>query len=118
MAINQQYTLKRGEVGTLLQATLSDDNGTVNLNGWTVTMTVKKGSNTAVVDEAVCTVVAGQPSSNKGKIEYEWDATTANIPAGDYNLEFKAVNPTSDVYYFPKHPKEPYAILHVIEPLS
>ena len=118
MAINNEYVLKRGEVGTLLEFTLNDNDGAVNLNGWTVTITAKKGSNTPVIDEAACTLEPNQPTTGKGKGTYEFDSTTANIPSGTYNLEFKATNPSGDVYYFPKTHKEPYALLYVVEPLS
>jgi hypothetical protein len=114
----EEYVLKRGEVGTLLEFTLSDANGAVNLNGWTVTMTAKKGSADPVIDEVPCVLLPNQATTDKGKGTYEWDATTANIPAGTYNLEFKAVNPSGDVFYFPKTYKEPYAILRVVESLS
>ena len=115
---NDEYILKRGEVGSLMQFTLKDEDGAVNLNGWTVTVTARKGSAAPVIDEAACVLEANQPTTGKGKGSYEFDATTANIPAGTYNLEFKAVNPGGDVYYFPKNRKEPYARLFVIEPLS
>lgn len=99
--------------------TLCDENGAVNLAGWTVTMSVKKrGATTPVVDEDSCTLLPNQSTTDKGKGTYEWDSTSANIAVGDYYLEFKAVNPDGDIYYFPKSAKEPYAILHVIEPLS
>ena len=115
---NNEYVLKRGEVGTLLSFTLSDVNGAVNLNGWTVVVTAKKGSATPVIDEAACVLLPNQSTTDKGKGTYEFDSTTANIPAGTYNLEFKATNPSGDVYYFPKTHKEPYALLYVVEPLS
>lgn len=113
----EEYVLKKGEVGTIMEFTLKDADGAVNLNGWTVTMSVKKGSASPVIDEAACSVDANQ-TTNKGKGTYEWTNVTANIDAGKYNMEFKAVNPGGDVYYFPKTAKEPFAILKVIEPLS
>lgn len=113
-----EYVLKRGEVGSLMTFVLSDDNGEINLAEWTVTMTVKKGSSTPVVLNAACSILPLQNGADKGKGTYEWDSTTANIPVGRYNLEFKAVNPSGDVYYFPKKTKEPYAVLIVMEPLA
>lgn len=118
MATNQEYILKRGEVGTILNFTLKDKDGTVNLNGWTVTLSARRPQEPAAIDEAPCALAAAQPTTGKGKGTYEFTATTADIPAGTYNLEFKAVNPTGDVYYFPKAKSKPYATLTVIDPLS
>lgn len=115
---NNEYVLKRGEVGSLMNFTLSDENGAVNLTGWSVVLTAKKGSSTPVIDEAACTILGNQSTTNTGKGTYEFDSTTANIAAGTYNLEFKATNPSGDIYYFPKTHKEPFALLYVVEPLS
>lgn len=116
--LNDEYILKRGEVGTVMSFTLSDANGAVNLNGWTVTVSARKGSATPAIDEAACVLLPNQATTDKGKGTYEFDSTTANIEKGVYDLEFKAVSPTLDVYYFPKEKHEPYAKLRVIEPLS
>lgn len=115
---NYEYILKRGEVGSTLQATLSDENGAVNLTGWTVTVTARKGIDTPVIDEGSCTLAANQTTTGKGKVSYEFTATTANIAAGTYDLEFKGTNSDGDVHYFPKSKDKPYATLTVIESLS
>jgi len=114
----EEYVLKRGEVGTLLEFTLSDANGTVNLNGWTVTMTAKRGAVAPVIDAAACTLAANQATTGKGKGTYTFTETTANIPVGQYDLEFKAVAPGGAVYYFPKSRAQRFASLLVINPLD
>jgi hypothetical protein len=116
---NNEYILKRGEVGTLLEFTLEDDNGPVNLNGWTVTATARnrRGGDVAIND-AACTLAPDQPNTGKGKGSYEFDTASADIPVGQYDLEFKGVAPGGRVSYFPKDKNTPYASLIVIDPLS
>ena len=113
-----EYVLKRGEVGTVLEFTLKDANGPVNLNGWTVTVTAKRGANAPVIDAAACTLAANQPTTGKGKGSYTFTSTTANIAVGLYDLEFKGVTPAGAVYFFPKSRDERFASLLVMEPLD
>jgi hypothetical protein len=113
-----EYVLKRGEVGTLLEFTLKDADGAVNMNGWTVTVTARRGSNDPVIDNAACTLVANQPTTGKGKGSYTFTNVTANIPVGVYDLEFKGVAPGGIVHYFPKSRDERFASLLVINPLD
>lgn len=113
-----EYILKRGEVGSLLEFTLKDANGAVNLNEWTVTVTARKGTSAPVIDDEACTLLANQSTTGKGKGYYTFTSTTADIPVGTYNLEFKGVTPANAVYYFPKSKDEKYAKLIVIEPLE
>lgn len=115
---NNEYILKRGEVNTLLEFTLEDEDGPVNLSGWTVTVTAKaKTGGTKVIDNGACTLLPNQSTTDKGKGYYTFNSTTANIAAGVYDLEFKGVAPGSRVAFFPKDQYEPYARLRVIESL-
>lgn len=118
MALNQEYVLKRGEVGSLLEFTLSDSNGPVNLNGWTVEISARRGAEPLAIDGEACAVAANQATTGKGKGTYEFSSGAAAIPAGTYDLEFRAVSPTGDVYYFPKSRRTPYAKLLVLESLG
>ena len=113
-----EYILKRGEVGSRLEFTLIDENGAVNLNGWTVTMTVRKGTSTPVIDDAACTLLPNQATTDKGKGYFTFNSTTAEIPVGTYDLEFKGVTPSLAVYYFPKSKDEKFARMIVINPLE
>lgn len=113
-----EYILKRGEVGSLLEFTLKDANGAVNLNEWTVTVTARKGSSAPVIDDEACTLAGSQATTGKGKGSYAFTSTTANIPVGTYDLEFKGVTPANAVYYFPKSKDEKYARLIVIDSLE
>lgn len=114
---SNEYILKRGEVGSRLEFELNDKDGPVNLNGWTVTMTVQRGSDAPVIDDAACVLLPNQATTDKGKGYFQFNSTTANIAVGRYNLEFKGVTPSLAVYYFPKQFREPYARLQVIDPL-
>lgn len=118
MAYNTDYVLKTGEVGTVMDFTLRDDNGPVNLTGWTVTMSARKDEEPAVIVGASCAIAANQSTTGKGKGSHTFTEETAGIVAGVYKLEFKGVTPAGDVYYFPKSKTNPYAVLTVIEPLS
>lgn len=117
MAKKDYYTLKRGETGTVMEFTLSDTDGAVNLAGWTVTLSVRKDSEPAVIVDAACTIAANQNTTGKGQGTFTFNGTTSAIAAGTYKLEFKAVSPGGAVHYFPKSKTTPYAVLTVIDPL-
>lgn len=117
MAKKNYYTLKRGEVGTVMEFTLKDSDGAVNLGGWTVTVTAAKREESPAFEDAACVVAANQNTTGKGQGTYTFDSTTANIPVGTYNLEFKAVSPGGAVHFFPKSPDKPFAVLHVVDAL-
>lgn len=118
MGYNTEYTLKRGEVGTVLEFTLRDRNGLVNLTDWTLTMTARKSNGEPAIDEVVCTIAPSQTTTGKGKGSYQFTEETCDIPAGVYRLEFKGTTPSNDVYYFPKAKGATYATLIVQEPLA
>jgi hypothetical protein len=113
-----EYILKRGEVGTLLEFTLKDANGAVNLNGWTVTVTARRGNNAPVIDDEACTLLPNQATTDKGKGYYTFTSESAVIPVGAYDLEFKGVAPGPAVHYFPKSREQRFAKLLVIDPLE
>lgn len=115
---NREYILKRGEEGSLLEATLYDEDGAVNLTGWTVTVTARRGTAAPVIDDAACTVLADQATTGRGRITYEFDASTANVAKGVYDLEFKGTAADNSVFYFPKSKEKPYGVLRVIESLA
>lgn len=113
-----EYILKRGEVGTRLNFTLKDADGAINLTGWTVTVTARRGANAPVIDNAACTLEANQTTTGKGKAYYTFTSTTANVAVGSYDLEFKGVAPGNVVHYFPKSRDARFAKLLVISPLE
>lgn len=97
------WRIKRGEVGKVLTAVLSDDNGEIDLTGWTITVTASQSVGGApIIDEAACDIDADQ-SANKGKVTLTLDSTTANIAANEngYFLEFSGTSPAGAVYKFP-----------------
>ena len=109
---NNEFTLKRGATGAKIEATLSDTAGAFNLSGGAVTITVAKQGQTPVIDDAACDIV----TAADGTIKYEFDETTANIAAGEYNVEFKATI-SGEVYIFPTDKRRPYGKLIVKESL-
>lgn len=110
--MSNKFTLKQGAVGTTIEFTLSDANGPVDLTGWAVTMTARKGTVTAI-DGGICTIT----DAEAGQGEYEFDAESAGIAVGEYKLEFKGTV-GSDVYYFPTNRTNPYGKLYVIASLG
>lgn len=118
MAYNTEYVLKRGEEGTVMNFTLRDENGPVNLTGWTVTVTAQLGDEDPAIEGASCTLAANQSTTGKGKASHTFTNETADIPAGVYRLEFKGVSAGGAVYYFPKAKGATYATLIVQEPLA
>ncbi len=117
MSTNNTFTLKRGEVGAVMEFTLSDEDGTVNLSGKTVTLNVKKRT-TLIIDDVPCVIDPDQ-TANKGKGTYTFDATTAVIAKGEYNAEFKVVS-GSNVSFFPKNKADErtYFKIEIQEPLG
>lgn len=116
--INQEYVLKRGETGSVMDFTLRDEDGPVNLTGWTVTLTASREGEAPAISSGSCTLAASQTTTGKGKGTYEFTESSASIPTGTYRLEFKGVTPAGDVFYFPKSAKTPYATLEVIDSLG
>lgn len=97
------WRIKQGEVGKVLEGVLSDEDGAVDLTGWTVTVTASPSvGGTPVIDDAACTIDANQ-TANKGKVTLTLDSTTANIAPSEngYYLEFSGTAPGGAVYKFP-----------------
>jgi hypothetical protein len=115
---NLNFTLKQGEVGKVIRFTLSDADGAVDLTNYTVTMTLKKGSAAAVVDEASVTKET-QSGATLGKCHHTFDATTADLTPGIYKGELKLTS-GSNVLYWPVDEKEKrtYFTVEVQKPLS
>lgn len=99
----EKWLLKQGEVGKVMTVTLKDANGAVLLTGKTVVFSARQSINseTAVIDDAVCTVDPDQVN-NKGKISYAFTSTTAAIDLNEngYYVEFK-VTGGGVTQYFP-----------------
>lgn len=97
------WRIKQGEVGKVLTGVLSDEDGELNLTGWTVTVTASPSvGGTPVIDDAACTVDPDQ-SANRGKVSLTLNSTTANIAANEngYLIEFTGVTPGGAVIRFP-----------------
>jgi hypothetical protein len=114
--MNSIFTLKQGAQETI-RFTLYDDRGTVDLTNWAVTLIARGSDADEPVFEGVCVVDANQ-TTHKGQGTYTFDVTTAAIPAGTYNIEFKGVDPAVKPHYFPSDRDEPYGRLYVIANLE
>jgi hypothetical protein len=114
---NTLHTVKRDEVGKRIQFTLSDADGVYNLDNWTVTMNLKKGS-TVVTSNAAVTKET-QTGSNIGKCYHAWAANTIPDARGDYKGELKLTN-GSNVLYWPTHSDgtRTYFTVRVQDPLA
>lgn len=111
---NLEFTIKKGSVGAVMVATLSDESGPVDLTSKTVTVKAKKGA-TIVLNNAACTVDA-DPTT--GKVSYTFGSEINTISADEYQLEFKVVQ-GGNTDYFPtsKTGSRTYGILRVQESL-
>jgi len=97
------WRYKQGEVGKVLEGVLSDEDGAINLSGWTVTVTASKSvGGDEVISSAACAIDADQ-DANRGKITFTLDGTTANLDANEngYFLEFTGVAPGGAIFRFP-----------------
>jgi hypothetical protein len=114
--MSEPYVLKTGATGAILTATLKSNKLPVDLTGYTVKLTLKRGSDSAVILEGTCTVDPDQVT-NKGKVHYSF-ATTASIPKGTYNAEFEATDVNGRDHKFPSSIREPYKRVIVQQSLS
>lgn len=97
------WRIKQGEVGKVLTAVLSDEDGAVDLTGWTVTVTASSSIGGApTIDAAECDIDADQ-GANTGHVSLTLDGTTANIAPSEngYYLEFSGTAPGGAVIKFP-----------------
>ena len=113
MSEHLEFTLKRGATGAVMEVTLTDENGAFDLTGFaSVTLTAKKGTDSPVINAVACTVVT--PAS--GLISFAF-TSSASIAAGEYDMEFKAIDGSGKIYIFPSDPDAPYGRLIVKEAL-
>ena len=118
---NIRTTYKRGEIGKVIGFTCrAADPSTgvvslVDLTNYTVTFNVWQRT-TLIIDNAPCTKRT-QSGSTLGQCYHTLDATTANIPKGEYRFELKATFGTN-VLYFPTNSDgaRTYGYLLVQEP--
>lgn len=82
------WTYKRGSVGKVLRGRLDDADGPFEITGALTVTATKPRADAPTIDEAACTPDADQVN-NKGEFKFTLDSTTANIPDGTYNIEFK-----------------------------
>lgn len=97
---NTMATIFRGETGQVLNATLSDENGPIDLSLWTVSLTVWQDEAAPVFEDEPA-VIANQTLS-RGRVSFHFDETTSMVPAGVYHFRFKGINSNDDPFYFPK----------------
>lgn len=113
---NYEVIAEIGETGFVITTPLDDEDGLLtNLDGWTVTMTIKKSSgNTIIVQDEACTI---SDSANR-IISCAIDITTAaypNMAKGEHRIKFTGIDSNGKVHKFPKSRKHPHGILKVIE---
>jgi len=94
---NLTHVVKIDEVGKIIDFTLRDVDGTVDLTNYTVTMNISKGS-TAVISAAA--VTKRNQVTNEGEAYHTWTAATIPDTAGTYKGELKLVY-GSNVLYWP-----------------
>lgn len=89
------FTIKRGDNFPYLNATLTDQNGPINLtNAVSVKFIMKMTTGTAVTGTA--TIV----SAAAGTVQYQWGASDTNL-VGEYNAEFEITWPSTKVETVP-----------------
>lgn len=80
--------LKRHDTWPPLQATLSDQNGPIDLTNASTVHVIMKGT-TALIDGA-CTIDANQTSTGMGQVTYTWAIGDTAI-TDTYQVEFEIV---------------------------
>lgn len=112
---NYETTARMNETGLVIQATLIDEDGPVDLTGWVgVIMNVKTEGGQSIISAEPCTItnVAG------GQISVTIDITTAaypNMKRGLHRIIFTATDSAGDLHTFPKSHRRPWGILRVLE---
>jgi DUF4097 and DUF4098 domain-containing protein YvlB len=92
------FTLKQGDTWPPLQATLSDENGPLNLTGATVSLDLKATNGGAVLALAGSTTILA-PATN-GAVSYQW-AVGDTATVGTYSGEFEITWPNGTVTTVP-----------------
>ena len=95
---NIEHVVKIDEVGKIIEFTLRDEDGLVDLTNYTVTMSLAKGS-TVVISGASCTKRT-QSGATLGQCYHTWTAATIPNTKGVYLGELKLVN-GGDTLYWP-----------------
>lgn len=115
---NYFWTYKRGSVGKVLEGQLRDANGPFEITG-TLKLTAKKPrSQTPALNAVTCTPDPDQVT-NKGNFTFTVDSTAANLPAGNYCIEFTHTDGgIVSVWPDDVNPNKTYGTLVVTEPLT
>ncbi len=110
------FVIKRGASGAAFVATLKDDSGPVDLSDFTeVLFVAKRAGRGTVISGAECDINPDQVNL-KGKVRYEFDDSTSDIPSGEYDVEFHATD-SDGLHVFPTSKAEPYGKLIVLPAL-
>ena len=117
MGKQQVYTLKKGDTSIPFKATLRDDDGAIDLTGYTAVFYMRlPGETTNKVDGLVCVIDPDQ-ITNKGVVRYWWDASDVDT-ALDYDAEVKATDGAGKFVRFPRDKDAPYVRVCILENLE
>lgn len=97
------WRIKQGELGRVLSGTLLDDDGPINLTGYTVTLSVSQTiEGTPLIANDACVIDPDQVA-NTGRISYTLTPTSSSLPVNEkgYYLEFTVVLPNGAIHKFP-----------------
>lgn len=78
------FALKRGDTVPALEATLTDQDGPINLTTATSVKLLAKSRTDATTISGTCSIV----SAAQGKISYTWVSGNTSAP-GSYDMEFE-----------------------------
>lgn len=122
MPNNYEYTTTLGSTGRTLEFTVSDENGTFPLTGWSAVLNVTSSSGTAIITDEPCTPAANQ-TTNEGELSVDIDFTTAEYPnltvtgpAAYHKIRLTLTDPSGDVSYYPGTRTVGYGKLYVLAP--
>lgn len=85
--------LSVGDIGAIINATISDDNGAVDLTGATVTLLLTYGSAKVAKTASVVSAAAGTVT---------YTTVSGDLPSrGQWKLQWRVVNGTTTLFYPP-----------------